>query len=236
LSSKNNWNPPVDSEFFKLANYGPQLFAVGCPEHQFEGRYRLHAGDVYVEAGAFWARYGLVASHRVGPEGRVILIEGSPQNGDMIRHVVKLYGLANVEVVDGIVWSEDIETDFCVHGNPAGYRKALSNDLVNYPDDVIQVQAYKLDTLFEQLNVDTVNLLCCDVEGAEWEMVRGADRFFTEKRIRNVALAAYHDISQDVGVHGYTLIMRFLEERGYKDLEFHPDLPHYGGLIYGHAE
>jgi len=227
LSSKNNWNPPVDSEFFKLANSGPQLFAVGCPEHQFEGRYSLHAGDVYVEAGAFWARYGLVASHRVGPEGRVILIEGNPQNVSMIRQVQKRYGLANIEVIDGIVWSEDGEMDFCIHGNPAGCRKAVSGDMENYPNDIIKVQAYKLDTLFEQLNVDTVNLLSCDVEGAEYEMIRGAEEYLKAKKILNVSLAAYHA----PGIP--TKIVSFLQNLGYHDVFYSGSIPQYGGIVFG---
>ena len=201
----------------------------GCPEHQWEGKYRLQEGDTYVEAGAFWGRYGLIASKRVGPEGRVILIEGNPRNVSMIRQVQKRYRLTNVEVVDGIVWGEDGETDFCVHGNPAGCRKAVSGDLENYPNDIIKVQAYKLDTLFEQLNVDTVNLLCCDVEGAEYEMVRGAEGYLKSKRILNVAIGAYH-------VPGMPAkIVSFLQSLGYHDVLYSGSIPQYGGVVFGHV-
>lgn len=199
----------------------------GCPEHQWEGKYRLQEGDTYVEAGAFWGRYGLIASHRVGSGGRVILIEGSPRNISVIRQVQKRYGLTNIEIVDGIVWSEDGETDFCVHGNPAGCRKAVSGDLENYPNDIIRVQVYKLDTLFEQLNVDTVNLLCCDVEGAEYEMVKGAEEYLKAKRIMNVALAVYHAPGMP------TKIVSFLQNLGYHDVFYSGSAPQYGGIVFG---
>lgn len=231
------FNPVVDSEFMTLVKSkegGPGIFATGYPEHQFEGRYRLQEGDTYVEAGAFWARYGLIASHRVGPHGRVILIEGNPYNQDMIEKVVSHYQLKNVALVKGIVWSRTEETTFCISGNPAGSRKATSSDLINYPDDVIEVQAYKLDDLLSSMKIDYIDILACDVEGAEWEMVQGADKYFTSHRIRNVALAAYHDFGAP-RPHLFKRIIWFLEERGYQDLEYHPDLPQYGGLVYGHV-
>lgn len=233
MSSESNWNPPVDMEFYEFANSGPHLFSEFCPEHQFEGRYRLHENDVYVEAGAFWARYGLIASHRVGPKGRVILIEGNPYNCDMIKQVIKQYDLKNITLVEGVVWSSSGEMDFSIRGNPAGSRIATNFDLKHHPQEVVKVNAWSLDDLLPKLGVEYVDLLCCDIEGAEWEMVKGAEKYFTEKRIRNVSLAAYHDISQTMDVHFYTLIMGFLKERGYKNLEFHSGLPHYGGLVYG---
>jgi hypothetical protein len=65
LSSKSSYNPVVDHEFQTLARSIPDfdpIFASCSPEHQWEGKYRLREGDVFVEAGAFWGRYGLIAS------------------------------------------------------------------------------------------------------------------------------------------------------------------------------
>jgi len=233
LSSGNpshNWNPVVDREFFVLAAAKPGLgglFHTGCPEHQFEGKYRLQPGDTFVEAGAFWGRYGLIASKRVGPEGKVVLIEGNPQNTDVIEGVIKHYSLSNVTLVKGIVWSRDEYTKMCVWGNPAGSRRAFDSDLVNYPDSIVDVRAYTLDALLPELGVQNVDLLACDVEGAEVEMVLGADRYLGEGRIRNVALAAYHQA-------GFPeQIMDFLRKRGFVDLFYSNDLPQFGTVVYG---
>jgi FkbM family methyltransferase len=231
--SSEHFNPAVDDEFFKLAQSAPGspgLFSSNCPEHQWEGRYRLRPGDTFVEAGAFWGRYGLIASKRVGPEGKVVLIEGNPQNIDMIERVIKHYSLSNVTLVKGIVWSRDEYTKMCVWGNPAGSRRALDSDLVNYPDSIVDVRAYTLDALLPELGVQNVDLLACDVEGAEVEMVLGADRYLGEGRIRNVALAAYHQA-------GFPeRIMGFLRERGFVDLFYSYDLPQFGGIVYGRSQ
>ena len=226
------YNPVVDNEFSALANAhpGPALFVSGYPEHQWEGKYKLKEGDVFVEAGAFWGRYGLIASHRVGSTGRVILIEGNPENCNVIRQVVSVYGLTNVELVEGIVWSKTERTTFCIEGNPAGSRKATSSDRTNYPFSIIEVRAYALDDLLLSMEVDFVDLLACDIEGAEVEMVKGASTYFSRKRIRNVALAAYH-----VDPTYSEEIVEILKGYGYKDVYYtNKFLPHYGGLVYGH--
>lgn len=224
------WNPPVDEEFYRLSKTISDvgLFGTGPPEHQWEGKYKLKLGDVFVEAGAFWGRYGLIASKRVGKTGRVILIEPHPFNINMLRSTIKKYSLTNVTLVEGAVWSDDKIIDFCVEGNPAGSRKARKSDYVNYPNKIIKVQAYTLDSLLPKLSIDYVDLLAADVEAAEVEMVKGADRYFTEKRIRNVAIGAYHQTEFP------ETIMHILKSKDYKDLQYHGSMPHYGGIVYGH--
>jgi len=232
--SSEKWNKPVDEEFMNLAKSIPnydRLFASAPPEHQWEGKYRLKQGDVFVEAGAFWGKYGLIASKRVGSKGRVILIEGNPYNLKMLQHVVQSYNLSNVEIVEGIVWSEDGTKKFYIAGNPVASKVANKDDLTNFPGEIIDVKAYSLDSLLRQLQVDHVDLLAADVEGAEVEMVKGADRYFTEKRIRHVAIAAYHN--QDMFPE---IIIRILKSKGYKDLDYRDMyMPHYGGIVYGHV-
>lgn len=228
-----NWNKPVDEEFFTLAKSIPRyddLFVNDPPEHQWEGRYRLKEGDVFVEAGAFWGRYGLIASKRVKENGKVILIEPHPFNACMIKKAIEKYGLSNVTLVEGAVWSSNQTISFCIAGNPASARKAEDSDYKNYPGEIIKVKAYALDSLLSELSIDHVDLLAGDVEGAEVEMVKGAETFFTEHRIRNVAIAAYHH--QELGLSEQ--VIAFLKSKGYKDIFYSKDLPHYGGIVYGH--
>jgi FkbM family methyltransferase len=202
------------------------MFSTGYPEHQFEGRYRLSPGDTYVEAGAFWGRYGLVASHRVGPSGRVVLIEPNPYNHKIIEDMVEHYSLTNVTLEKCGVWSTNDVLPFVFHGNPAGGRKATLKDKENYPDDVVDVSVHSLDSLLPELGIDTVNLLACDVEGAEFEMVRGCWKLLEAKKILNTALGAYHALEMP------ELVMHELKMHGY-EVEYHHNLAHYGGLVYG---
>jgi len=224
------WNPIVNDEFFELADSieNPDaLFVSDPPEHQWEGKYRLKEGDVFVEAGAFWGRYGLIASKRVGPTGKVILIEPYPENVQMIKNVIKWYNLTNVIIVEAAVWNEDKILDFYILGNPAGGN--VTKYRIDKPKGIIKVQVYKLDTILTNLKIEYVDLLAADVENAEIQLVQGAEKYFTEHRIKNVAIAAYH-------VKGNSeFIINFLKSKGYKNLEYYHSLPHYGGVVYGNC-
>ena len=92
------------------------------PEHQWERYYNLKPGDVYVEAGAYLCRYGRIASRKVGSGGRVILIEPSPRNVEVIKEVIDEMNLGNVILVEKAVWSEKGTNLFRVDGNRRPYR------------------------------------------------------------------------------------------------------------------
>jgi FkbM family methyltransferase len=219
----------VDAEFFELAKSVPKfntLFVRDPPEHQWEGKYKLKRGDVFVEAGAFWGRYGLIASKRVGSQGLVMLIEPFPDNIRIIREVVETYELKNVEIIEAAVWNKNVELVFYIGGNPS------SGNVTKYRVDALTktltVKGRTLDSLLTEYGVKVVNLLAADVENAEKELVQGANQYFIRHLIRNGAIAAYHQEEN----HEY--IISFLQERGYKDLCYYKDLPHYGGIVYFH--
>lgn len=200
------------------------LVDTGTPEHNWEGHYLLKPGDVYVEAGAFWGRYGRIASRKVGSTGRVILIEASPENYRTIEALVKRDGLDNVTVVKKAVWSLRGRGQFVTYGNPSGHRMALESDRINYPSSIVECEYDTLDNILAGLEVQHVSLLACDVEGAEVEMVKGVDTYLTYGRIRNVALAAYHSPMENPGK-----IMDILKIKGFRGVVYEE------GIVYGHV-
>lgn len=195
---------------------------TGTPEHNFEGHYLLKPGDVYVEAGAFWGRYGKIASRKVGSSGKVILIEASPENQRTIEALIKRDNLTNVTLVKAAVWNSKGTSNFVTYGNPAGHRLAVGSDPISYPSNITQVELVTLDEILPTL-VDHVDLLGCDVEGAELEMVKGAKTLLETGFIRNVALGAYHDPNKP------EQIMEILRGHGFKALKYEE------GLVYGHV-
>lgn len=198
------------------------LVDIGSPEHNWEGHYLLKKGDVFVEAGAFWGRYGRIASKKVGPQGRVVLIEASPENQNTIEALIKRDDLTNVTLVKGAVWSSKGTSNFITWGNPAGHRLAKEDDSKNYPSNVSQVELVTLDETLPSL-VDHVDLLGCDIEGAELEMVKGAKTLLEKGFIRNVAIGAYHDPGKP------EQIIEILRGHGFKALKYED------GLVYGHS-
>ena len=140
------------------------LVDSGTPEHNWEGHYILKEGDVFVEAGAFWGRYGKIASRRVGSSGRVILIEASPENQRTIEDLIKRDNMTNVTLVKAAVWSSKGYSKFITYGNPAGHRLASEGDAQNFSSNISQVEMVTLDELLPGLGVDILDLLACDIE------------------------------------------------------------------------
>jgi len=190
----------------------------GTPEHNWEKWYQLKHGDVYVEAGAFWGRYGRIASRKVGETGKVILIEPSPTNIVVIETVIREENLANVTIIKKAIWIHRGKKKFCVYGNPAGHRLAASSD-----EEVVEVEADTIDNILDELNLSQVSLLAADVEGAEVELVKSCERHLEDKKILNIAIGAYHNPLNP------REIIDYLTSKGYCDIKYED------GVVFGHV-
>lgn len=195
------------------------IVKFGSPDHEFEKYYNLKEGDVYLEAGAFYGRQAMIASQKGC--SKIILIEPSPINIATIENLIKLGEIKNVVLVKKAVSNEKKVVRFNVSGPSCGH----SLQYVDNNPNVVDVNMDTIDNILTELGIEYVDLFACDVEGAEVDMVIGTDKYFTEKRIRNIALGAYHHPSL------HPKILEILENKGYKDLTY----DNYGGVIYGHV-
>jgi FkbM family methyltransferase len=190
------------------------LFDSGQPEHNYEKHYTLKEGDVFFEGGAFWGRYGLIASKKVGERGKVILVEPSPLNILTIEAMIRHKGLRNVVLVKRALWITRGRLPFCVDGNPSGHKIKHSGE------KLIEVETDTIDNILEELRLDRANLLAMDIEGAEAEVVKSINR----EKVLNVAIAAYHLGSvEEVNAK----IMNVLIAKGYRNVRYED------GVVYG---
>lgn len=188
------------------------------PEHNWEKYYLLKKGDVFVEIGPFWGRYGMVASRKGC--SKVVLIEPSPYNVATIQNLINKGGIKNAIVVAKAVTLEKKTIPFVVHGNPAGHR--LSVGAHDFPADTVQVIGDTLDNIFIESGIDHVDLLASDCEGCEVNIVRSAAKYFSEGKIKNIALGTYH------GPDNHKLVSDELLKYGFKALKYED------GITYGH--
>ena len=201
-------------------------------EHNWELHYDLKAGNIYVEAGAFWGRYGREALPKVGESGRLILIEPSPENFRTLELWVVRDDLKNVTLVNKAISDTKGSLPYTTYGNPAGHRFASSAHIMHpeHGEFVINVEVDTLDNILEELGIDYVDLLSCDVENAEVPLVKGCKKFLSQQRIRNVALGAYHtNHLKDSTLRNPNIIIPILEAWGYKDLVYEE------GIVFGHV-
>src|SRR5919109_3619950 len=169
-------------------------------EEEIIGLFRPKEGDTVVDVGAHMGRYTITSSKSVGQHGRVIAVEAHPYNFRILYNNLRLNKLQNVSALNCAVYSKKARLKLYLPDEELGYtmhHSLMTNYLVaKYSERIeqkyIEVEAYTLDNLLQFNGIDQVNWIKIDVEGAEYEVLRGAKEI----------LSANKRISILVEVHG----------------------------------
>jgi len=220
------------TKFLKLGN--PRLLKVYAKEHDYKYYCRLEdfnpdrevdivklfrpkEGDIVVDVGAHIGKYNIIASKMVGSKGKVIAIEAHPVNYDILKHNIVINKLSNVIALNYAVHSTETlvklyepgqEEGFTIYNTIMTDRTSLNNQ------KYIEVKADTLDSLLLENGIKEVNWIKIDVEGAEYEVLKGATNILSSSK----------DISLLIEIHNlgvenktfYEPIMQFLESMNYK--------------------
>jgi FkbM family methyltransferase len=127
----------------------------------------LDPGRTFVDVGANVGWFTLQGARRVGPHGRVVAIEASPNLARRVDVEVERNGLRNVRVVNAAVWSGPGKVD--IHPGPAENPGKTSVSPGH------EVRCDTLMNLLTEQELATCRLVKIDVEGAEREVVKGID-------------------------------------------------------------
>ncbi len=128
----------------------------------------IKRGDVVYDLGAHVGFYSLLASVLVGPEGRVFSFEPVPANLDFLRRHLALNGVTNCSVTDAAVSDSNGTAKFDVVSNSS------MGHLAGDSRDALSVRTIALDSLVESGEIPPPNVIKCDIEGGEYDALRGA--------------------------------------------------------------
>jgi hypothetical protein len=86
-------------------------------------------GDIVIDIGAHIGRYTIIASKRVGANGKVVAIEADPSNFEMLNRNIKLNRLQNITTLNYAAFSKETKVKLYL---PAGdiftkYNTIMSN-------------------------------------------------------------------------------------------------------------
>jgi len=127
----------------------------------------LKEGSVFVDVGANVGYYTLIASRLVGSRGKIYAIEPVPSTVTILRANVKLNECNNVIIVENAAWFTKRELILRIPGSDYGYTSAVRRG-----NKSILVKATPLDELLQ--DVEHIDIIKIDVEGAEYEALKGA--------------------------------------------------------------
>jgi FkbM family methyltransferase len=207
---------------FDVPKYG---YKVYCPinkedliimsrhEDEIIHHFNTKQGDIVVDVGAHIGKYTIIASKRVGANGKVIAIEAHPGNYEMLNRNIKLNGLTNVTTLNYAVYSKESKVKLFLPGEKSNHSiyNTLLPSRATDEGKFVEVTADTLDNLLQKNGISNaeVNWLKIDVEGAELEVLKGAHVVLSNSNHIRL-LIEVHNIADDKNL--YTPIMDLMEK------------------------
>jgi FkbM family methyltransferase len=162
---------------------------------------------VIVDAGAHSGLFSVLVKRR-NPTCRLIAIEANPQLHSVIRANLSAYG--NWELVPRVLSDRAEPTTFFVNPD-ATQTSALSKESAEtfglQSSERITVDSTTIDSLAAELDLDKIDVLKLDIQGAEALALRGASRFLPSIRKLLIEVSFLDESPED-------LLMNLREEFG----------------------
>lgn len=211
--------PKYDYEFYCRNNNDDFKIMTFHEDDIMEHNFTAKEGDIVVDIGAHIGPYTLIAAKRVGPTGMVIAIEADPANFDLLNRNISLNKLTNVIALNYAVYSKDemIKLYLPSGEEQSSYTKYNTVMLDRAPGETkfLEVKANKLDCILQEKGIkhDEINWIKIDVEGAEFEVLKGATGIFSKSKDISL-LIEIHNLSG--GTNLYEQIKEFLKLYNFK--------------------
>jgi FkbM family methyltransferase len=173
----------------------------------------LHPGSVFVDLGANEGYFSIQASKLCDGGGRVFAVEPQPRCQLVIRENLRLNECTNVILLPIAVW--DSNGSLKLHLHPSTNTGATSVEKISrLPSRTFSVNCVTLESLLMDHQIEYVDLLKTDIEGAEFEAILGSKNIFRSGRVKVVLIEYHPTILARRGLSECT-IHEFLEESGY---------------------
>lgn len=194
---------PVRWSRYYETDYEPETF-------QFF-RKNLKPGDTVLDIGAHIGLFSVLTSRLVGDGGKVYAFEPTPFTRGVLQEVIRLNGCdGNVEVLPEAVADKAGTTYFF----DTGTEVSNANSLVQTERSMekIEIPVTSVDAFVAERGI-TINCLKIDVEGAEYDLLKGAKKVLTEHR--PIARLGLHPESMSANGHSLEMIWEILEHYKY---------------------
>jgi len=174
----------------------------------------LRSGMTVVDAGAHHGLYALLASKRVGRNGKVIAVEPSPRECKRLERHLRLNRCSNTELVSCALGENPGETDLFLVDGTQDWCNSLRPPAVDVPVRTVRAAVRRLDDVLAKSGVTRVDFMKLDVEGAELSVLHGA-RNLLQKEPRPAILAEVQDKRTEPWGYAAREIIQFLIRMDY---------------------
>lgn len=174
-------NFPLFINYNPKTYLGRQLFYFGCYEPGICNVVSklLSPGDVFLDVGANYGLYSLIAAHIVGNTGRVIAFEPQKKLREFINNSLKINNFNNVDVshygLSDIEYSGKLLHPSTTNDGQATLK--ISSNEKCFDSELIPIRT--LDSFLKNSNINKISGLKIDIEGAELRALIGAMSIFS---------------------------------------------------------
>ena len=192
----------------------------------FTGRYEpqetalvrsiLRPGMSFVDVGANWGYFTLLAASLVGSNGRVLSLEPDPRLFSILQENVTRGGLDQVTVLQLAAANEPgtlTLAGYTEDGGNFGISRIAAG--ANRQGRVFQVSSDSLDHILDQQGLSHVDLMKMDIEGAEAFAIAGLEESMTKGKVKRLLLELHPN---EVAEYGSTIsaVIEKLQSAGYR--------------------
>ena len=184
------------------------LYYVVPDFNYYQHFYKVREADVVLDAGANCGHLSVFFSKLIGKDGRVFAFEPDRYNIDRIKNNIELNKdlSDNIKIEELLLWDENKLVDF----NEAG---TVGSSAVWIPDadKCVQKEAVRIDDWVLKNNIQKLDFIKMDIEGAEIEALNGCVQTI-ENLKPNFAIASYHIVDD---APTYIKVEEFFKKRNY---------------------
>lgn len=197
----------------------------------------LAGGGGFVDIGAHYGFFTLLAAHLVGEHGRVLAVEPSPATYQVLQKNVAAY--PNVEARSLAAFNEakqtvmyDYGVEFSAFNSLLGIRPPGGRGPTSRAE--VLVQGRRVDDLLDESGWCRVDVIKIDAESSEWYVLQGLEKTICRFRPAVILEVGDYDIPGSVASRR---IIDWFDEQGYAVFEIGDSgiRPHRAREHYEHA-
>ena len=189
-------------------------------------RSNLKEGHVFIDIGANIGYYTLVASKCVGNSGKVIAFEANPNNITMLKKNIQLNNCDNVIINNSAVSdiNSKVKLSLPIRTDQSGWATlSKKGEYEKWPK--VEVPATSIDYYLKKENINHVDLIKMDIEGAEVKALNGMENILSSDNPVIISEINLDDLqANDTNIeelesilnrhqyHAYSIINNSLEE------------------------
>ncbi len=211
-----------DAPMHLLLPSSTDIYLTGGKSHPSEIRlakfliHHLHIGDTFIDVGAHYGYFSLLASKLVGDTGSVFAFEASPTTYEVLEK--NKSNFENILVYHRAVSDED--THLIFYEFPNLYSEYNTLDITQFKDEdwfaaytpkSIKVKSIIPDAFLKAQKINP-KVIKIDVEGAEYKVINGLKEFLTD----NSPVIVMEYLSDERGNEAHIKAEKLLKSLGFQ--------------------